>query len=233
MAFENIDLKQFSGKLPIFPLPNVVHFPHTLLPLHIFEMRYRKLLEDALEGEKLIGMAVLKPGWEDAYQNNPEIYDVACMGQIVRHEPMEDGRSNILLLGLKRVQIKNILSPYPYRLAKVEILDDTASNLSDSEQEELRKELLQSYSDMVVELAGSGKKFPSLSDADLNASQLCDALAASLGFEVPQMVQMLSEPQVEKRAGMIQNKINAMLGIDNKKSMIVIPGKIDFKIHLN
>ena len=60
------ELKDFSGLAPIFPLPNVVLFPNALLPLHIFEPRYRQMTADALEGERLIAMALLRPGWESS-----------------------------------------------------------------------------------------------------------------------------------------------------------------------
>ena len=63
----NFDADSFSGTIPIFPLPNVVLFPNMLLPLHIFEPRYREMVEDALNGEGLIGMALLKEGWQNDY----------------------------------------------------------------------------------------------------------------------------------------------------------------------
>ncbi len=228
---DELNLTKFSGKLPIFPLPNVVHFPYTLLPLHIFENRYRKMLQDALEGEKLIGMAVLKPGWEENYQDNPEIHDVACMGKIVQHEQLEDGRSNILLLGLKRVRIKNILHPYPYRLAKVDILEDTFEGLSKSDQAQIKKRLLSDYGEIAIELADSNQQLPTLSDAELNLSQLCDALAACIGFSTEEMVQVLNEPNIQRRIDRIQRKIDEIL--KRKQTIVQLPGKGDFRISLN
>jgi len=59
------------GTIPVFPLPDLVFFPHATLPLHIFEPRYREMTEDALRGDRLIAMALLKPGWERAYDGNP------------------------------------------------------------------------------------------------------------------------------------------------------------------
>src|SRR5690606_5110213 len=151
MAHE-INLKKFSGNLPLFPLPNVVHFPQTILPLHIFEKRYRQMLRDAMEGEKLIGMAVLKPGWEEKYQGNPEIYDVACLGRIIQHEPMNDGRSNILLLGLKRVKIQQIIVPYPYRAAKVDLMNDSTEGMKKADLADFKNCLLNLYGEIVIEL---------------------------------------------------------------------------------
>ena len=75
----------FSGVARLFPLPNLVLYPHVMQPLHIFEERYREMLEDALAGDKLIAMAVLEPGWETDYESRPPIAKYACLGKVVAH----------------------------------------------------------------------------------------------------------------------------------------------------
>ncbi|MBN2325779.1 MAG: LON peptidase substrate-binding domain-containing protein [Candidatus Omnitrophica bacterium] len=207
----HFSLKNFSGRLPIFPLPKVVHFPNTMLPLHIFEKRYQRMLSDALEGERLIGMAVLKPGWEQNYAGNPEIYPMACLGTILKHEPMHDGRSNILLLGLKRVRIKEIIKPLPYRTASVEILEDTADNMTKEERIKIKKDLLETYSEMVIEYADSKQQFPTLSNAGFNLAELTDALSASLGLPIPVQIRLLEESDVLKRSAILKQKMEALL----------------------
>ena len=72
--------QEFSGKVRLFPLPNLVLFPHVMQPLHIFEPRYRFLLEDALATDRLIAMALLAPGWENDYEGRPPLYPMACLG---------------------------------------------------------------------------------------------------------------------------------------------------------
>ncbi|MGC9328943.1 MAG: LON peptidase substrate-binding domain-containing protein [Candidatus Hinthialibacter sp.] len=204
-------LKNFSGRLPIFPLPKVVHFPHTMLPLHIFEKRYQKMLNDALEGEGLIGMAVLKPGWEQNYSGNPDIYPMACLGTILKHEPLQDGRSNILLLGLKRVRIKEIIKPLPYRMASVEILEDMTDNMTREERIKMKKELLEIYSEVVIEHADSKQHFPALSNAGFNLAELTDALSASLGLPIPVQIRLLDESDVLNRSVILKEKMEALL----------------------
>ncbi|MGH7405380.1 MAG: LON peptidase substrate-binding domain-containing protein, partial [Candidatus Methylomirabilales bacterium] len=81
-------------EIPIFPLPNVVFFPHTLLPLHIFEPRYRQMLADCLTGERWLAVVLLRPGWEAEYYGRPAVYAVAGAGEIVASERLPDGRSN-------------------------------------------------------------------------------------------------------------------------------------------
>lgn len=105
--------------LPLFPLPEVVLLPGTLLPLHIFEPRYRAMVADALAGDRLIGMAMLKPGWEQAEEPAP-IYAIGGAGEIVESEDLEDGRFNILLEGRFRYRVLGEDRPSPYRLARVE-----------------------------------------------------------------------------------------------------------------
>ena len=77
--------------IPLFPLPNVVLFPGVFLPLHIFEERYRALTRDALAGDRIIGMALLRPGFEGDYAGRPPIYPVGCAGVISHSDRLPDG----------------------------------------------------------------------------------------------------------------------------------------------
>src|SRR5215471_4819338 len=98
-------LQNFSGIARLFPLPNVVLFPHLVLPLHIFEPRYRQMTTDALAGDRLLAMTLLKPGWESDYEGMPEIYPIACLGRIQAEKRLPDGRLNLQLRGLTRIRI--------------------------------------------------------------------------------------------------------------------------------
>jgi Lon protease-like protein len=91
--------------IPIFPLPNVVLFPNVFLPLHVFEPRYRQMVTDALSGERMIGMVLLRPGHEADYDGTPPVYEVGCAGLITHVERLSDGRFNIVLRGLERFRI--------------------------------------------------------------------------------------------------------------------------------
>ena len=127
-------------RLPLFPLPNVVLFPHMPMPLHVFEPRYRKMVDDALRGHQVIGMALLQPGWEPEYLGRPAIYPVGCAGRIEQCEPVENGRYNILLRGLSRFRVLEEEDGEPYRLAAIEPLPDVAGD--QASLEELRKRVL-------------------------------------------------------------------------------------------
>lgn len=108
-------------RVPVFALPNVVFFPRTYLPLHIFEPRYRTMVADAATGGQCIAMALLKDGWETDYYGNPPIYPIGCIGRLVSVQPLPDGRSNILLQGLDRYEIQEELFEKPYREARVAV----------------------------------------------------------------------------------------------------------------
>jgi Lon protease-like protein len=110
--------------VPIFPLPNVVFFPKTLLPLHIFEERYRAMTREALSGEGRIVMVLLREGWEGSYYGNPAVHDVACLGQIETSEELEGGKYNIVLSGVCRVRLVREVQSSPYRVAEVDLLED-------------------------------------------------------------------------------------------------------------
>lgn len=95
--------------LPIFPLPELTFFPHTLLPLHIFEARYRAMVTDCLARDKRMAVVGLRPGYEAAYDGKPAVYEIAGMGRIVQCERLATGRFNLVLKGESRVRIEREL----------------------------------------------------------------------------------------------------------------------------
>jgi Lon protease-like protein len=106
--------------LPLFPLPNAVLFPQVGLPLHVFEPRYRKMVADALAGHRMIGMVLLRPGWEKDYEGRPPVFERGCAGRIVASEALPDGRFDIVLKGAVRFRIAAEHGGEPYRLASAE-----------------------------------------------------------------------------------------------------------------
>ena len=113
-----------SDLLPLFPLPNVVLFPNVFLPLHIFEPRYREMVGDALAGDRMIGMVLLKPGWESDYEGRPPVYPIGCSGVITHAERLQDGRYNIVLRGVERFRIVEEDRSRSYRRAAIERIVD-------------------------------------------------------------------------------------------------------------
>ena len=115
------DTFQIPKIIPIFPLPNVVFFPNTYLPLHIFEQRYQEMVAETSREGFCIGMVLLKEGWEDDYYENPPVHSLGCVGRIRSIQPLDDGRSNIVLHGLQRFDIEEETGEGTYRRAKISL----------------------------------------------------------------------------------------------------------------
>ena len=164
--------------LPLFPLPNVVLFPNVFLPLHIFEPRYREMVGDALTGDRLIGMVLLRSGWEPHYEGRPPVYPVGCAGLITFSEKHPDGRYNIVLRGFEKFRILDEDHSRSYRIAHVHSLPEepNADDRAIIRDERRRLEAL-----LVPQPTGRGvdpKVPPSMADEDL-----VNALAQYLDLE--------------------------------------------------
>ena len=111
--------------IPLFPLPGMVFIPYTVLPLHVFEPRYRDLVDDAMAGNKYLAVPRLQPGWESNYESSPDVFPVMGFGKIIRYEPLADGRANIVLLGLGRLRLRHETKPdCLYRVVEGSLLTD-------------------------------------------------------------------------------------------------------------
>jgi uncharacterized protein len=173
-----IDIDMLPPTLPLFPLPNVVLFPNVSLPLHVFEPRYREMVTDALEADRLIGMVLLRPGWEGDYDGRPPVYPVGCAGLIAHAERLPDDRYNIVLRGLEKFRILGEDASRSYRLARVEPIMET---LADADREEMQAARRRLETLLVPQPSGRGvdpKMPPSMGDEDL-----VNALAQYLELE--------------------------------------------------
>jgi hypothetical protein len=153
--------------IPVFPLPNVVLFPQVFLPLHVFEPRYRDMVADALEGDRLIGMVLLRPGWETDYEGRPPVYPIGCAGLISNHERLPDGRYNIVLRGIEKFRIVEETRDRTYRVARIEGLHEP---LVDAERDEIRAARRRLEALLVPQPQGRGtetKVPPAMADEDL------------------------------------------------------------------
>ena len=153
--------------IPIFPLPNVVLFPNVFLPLHIFEPRYRAMVADALRGDRIIGMVLLRPGFEGNYEGRPPVYPIGCAGVITHAEPLADGRYNIVLRGMEKFRVTGEDDSRVYRLAHVQPLPES---MAETERQTIRehRHKLEALLAALVERSGSDPKFPpAVPDEDL------------------------------------------------------------------
>ena len=134
----------FPSSLPIFPLPTVVLFPNVFLPLHIFEPRYRQMTADALAGDRLIGMVLLRPGFDANYEGRPPVYGTGCTGLITHAERLDDGQFNLILRGLEKFTIVGEEDPaigQIYRRAIIAPIDETVAHVEREGLKAARRQL--------------------------------------------------------------------------------------------
>ena len=134
-------LKRKSLRIPLFPLTNAVFFPKTVFPIHIFEERYLEMVEEALRGDRLIGIILLKKGWYHDYFGTPDIYTVGTVGRIKEHYRLSDGTYNIILEGLYRFKILGENHQHSYREADVKLLPSKPLPVKDETVEQEKKAL--------------------------------------------------------------------------------------------
>jgi uncharacterized protein len=163
--------------IPIFPLPNVVLFPGVFLPLHIFEPRYRAMVRDALGGDRIIGVTLLRPGWEAHYEGRPPVYRTGCAGLITHADRLADGRYNIVLQGIEKFRIAAEEDGGEYRRARIEPLHEA---LTDADRARLGHERrrLEALLAPASEIGGDAHLTGSMPDEDL-----VNALAQYLELE--------------------------------------------------
>ncbi len=214
---DDFDLRGFTNVCRLFPLPNGVLFPHSVLPLHIFEPRYRQMTEDAVKSDKLVTLARYRPTNEDAPAGEPPpLESVACLGQIVQHEKLPDGRFNFLLLGRKRVRLKReIPSGKLYRIAEVEILEDS---YGDEPEEPRRSEFCTLFRTVFELKQAQDVDLGGLLDSQLPLGPLTDIAAHAMGLP-PELAQLLlAEPEVNRRLDALLEILRRVRSSEERKA---------------
>ncbi len=186
--------------IPIFPLPNAVLFPNVFLPLHIFEPRYRQMVADALAGDRIIGMTLLRPGFERDYEGRPPIYEIGCAGVITHAEKLADGRYDMVLRGIEKFRVTGEDATKAYRLAHVQPI---AEAITEEERPILRqqRQRLEAVLAATVERSGGDPRFPpAVPDEDL-----VNALAQYVQLEPLERQALLERHGVlERSRGLIE-----------------------------
>jgi uncharacterized protein len=168
-----------SDSVCIFPLPEVALFPHALLPLHIFEARYREMVRDCLAGDRRMAVAALLPGYESDYHGRPAVSAVCGLGELVAHDALPDGRSNIVLRGTGRVRIVEELPPrHSYRQVRIERLADRYPAGFDPAG--AVGDLRMMADQIALKLPSGGQTLRELARSQEDAGPLADVLSAAL-----------------------------------------------------
>ncbi len=194
--------------IAIFPLPNLVFFPKTNLPLHIFEPRYCEMVKETIQNKQLIGMFLLQPGWQDDYYGNPPVYPVGCAGEMIHFEELPEGKFNIILRGLYRARAMGTVQEFPYRKARIEVLPEILAN--DSRSKRAVKELLVDFQKLTKE--NENLEAPDVTRSS-DLQEIVNSIVSSLQLEIDFKLQLLQENDVLTRARSVHELIKKHLSV--------------------
>ncbi len=200
----------FRGRVRLFPLPNLVLFPHAAQMLRVFEPRYRAMFEDAVRDDALITMAKLAPNWEQDYYDRPAICPVVCLGKIVSHTQEPSGDYRFLLQGLRRARlITELVEPFSYRTAQVKLLDDFYPVQTTAERGALQDRLRAGFERYLPDDPELRSQFAATLQGQLPLGVLTDIIAFTLGFSAEFKQQLLEECNVDRRAELLLEQMPA------------------------
>src|SRR4051812_39199537 len=202
-------IAQALRHLPVFPLPDVVMFPHALLPLHIFEPRYRKLTRDALASNRLMGLALLVED-EVAGDPPPRFAPILGVGEIVMAQELPDGRFNLILRGRTRVRLERELeTAEPYRLiAATEVPDESPNRPDDlAESESTLRSLIFGLADALPE---GGELLKQVVSAQSSAAELVNVVAAALVADTGSRQRLLETTDILARIEAVSDEAAAV-----------------------
>ena len=181
-----------GAPVPMFPLPRVFLFPRQPQPLHIFEPRYRQMIEDSLDGPGRLVLSTIRSGEDESPDHVPGVLPVAGLGEIARHDRLPDGRFMIILFGLGRVELEEVESSQPYRMAKVTPL------LESPPTEQVRLQLDERLREAIRGRVDSELELPPV----VPIEALIDLLCSRLEVEPTFMERIFSEPDVGRRGAL-------------------------------
>lgn len=188
--------------VPLFPLPNVVLFPKTPVPLYIFEERYRTMVREAIAGNGELVIALLRAGSESNYSSVSAVHDVACLGKIETYEELEDGKFNIVVVGIHRVRFVREVQHSPYRLVEVEKMEEVSY---DERSPDIirRHNHLASLFARFTELATGVKQHALELMPQLDFESLVNMVAMTLNLPIEQKQELLELDDASRRCDVL------------------------------
>jgi len=205
---------------PVFPLPTVNLFPETTASYHIFEPRYVEMIESVLDGDGLIAMATLKPGYEEDYYGNPDVFPVGCLGKISSYEKLENGKYNVILQGLFRVGFGQLIKDNPFRVFEMQKL--TEKDLGEEFTDERENILLRL--NYLVEQAPEEFDFSPVLHSEESFVSLVNLIARTLPLRNSEHYHLLSMDSIRERAN------QTLWHIDDQIETMELLKRVDPKI---
>jgi Lon protease-like protein len=228
---ENPDRPPTSLKtISLFPLPNSVFYPGTVLPLHIFEERYRKMIGDTIDSGQWIGMVLLQPGFEEEYSGSPEIHPVGCAGSLDHWSQHDDGKYDIVLRGQSRFRIIREVGDTLYRQAEVELLNNVNDQTIDPSAD-LYKQLIGKFHAFTSQLPLDNAQKVEMDLQDCKTlSEAVDRVAYFFDQPLSDRQHFLEELDVMKRFQQVHDLIDLKQRIIQQSSLFSKKG-IDSRLN--
>lgn len=206
------DLRTFSGTAPLFPLDSVSLLPHVVQPLHIFEPRYRAMTETALDSDRLLAMAVIRPGWAIHHlEKDVPLCETVCLGRITVDQKLDDGRFVLVVRGLTRARmISELENDNEFRMARLELLPDVYPAKASIHREHRRDELISLFNRLHPSLAET-PAFAQLLQHELKLGELCDVISFAARLPDSAALEVLEETSVDARSDVVLRELTRAL----------------------
>ena len=197
-------------RVPMFPLPGVVLLPHALLPLHIFEERYRAMTRDVLKGSRFIIVSLIAPGESEAAEK-PAVQRIAGVGEIMMAHELPDGRFNLVLRGRARIRIdEELATPRPYREVSATVLPDLPVLDGDDELRDAEQSLRALVGQLADAIPEGGEILRQVVAEQDTAAELVDVLTAQLVYEPATRQRLLETREVMRRIERVSAEVVAI-----------------------
>ncbi len=200
----------FDGRVRLFPLPELVMFPHAMQPLHIFEPRYCEMLLESLDSDRLIAIATLDSRCVSWTSINPPIASQICIGRIVTHAELEHDRHNILLVGAKRARIiRETDTGRPFRIAEVQVATDIYPPCGAGHRQQLKRKLLEAFGNVVPSSPSAKENLQELMAGQMGLGPITDIISYTMPFDTDDKLRLLDVDNVDARAEQLVELLNS------------------------
>jgi Lon protease-like protein len=196
--------------VPVFPLPDVVLFPHARLRLKVFELRYRTMVRDALSGERSIAIATLRPGWEQDYQGSPGFHELGCFARFEQVEWLPNDCFDLELLGLDRVRFGRVKREFPYRACEIERVPSAPYDAADP-LAEMESHALLAAAHRLMPLGGEVWRATPVTSVDAELEVIVNTLASALRIDTAARLELLALDSVFDRARRLREHLQRVL----------------------
>ncbi len=206
----------FGKPMPLFPLDSVALLPQQVLPLHIFEPRYRQMMEHTLDSSGQFAMAIFRGrAWKQQYHGRPPLMRAVCVGQIAQHEKLSDGRFNLLLQGICRARITSEIPADESLLYRAAILEPIDARVhEDEELAEAREYLEETLSDgPLSQLAASRSVLEYIQNVEVPTSALLELVSFTMLTGKSLRYRLLAEGDIQRRATLIKSELESLAAL--------------------